>query len=77
MNKPRTQKASQLKKAEVRWPVILLTPHGPIEAQSEQISPGSIVVNSQNYLPSDGDLSVLIKAPNNLVLSGAEVPAGH
>ena len=52
-------------RAEIRWPVILLTPHGPVEGETEYISLSRILVASKTSLPSEGDFGVLIKAPNH------------
>jgi hypothetical protein len=51
--------------AEVKWPVTLLTPHGPIEGETEYISLSSVLVTSDTSLPSEGDIGLLIKAPNH------------
>ena len=54
--------------AEVKWPVALLTPHGPIEGETEYISLSHVLVASDTSLPSEGDIGLLIKAPNHQAL---------
>ncbi|UCF03185.1 MAG: PilZ domain-containing protein [Deltaproteobacteria bacterium] len=55
-------------RAEVKWPVTLLAPHGPIEGETEYISLTRILVVSDTSLPSEGDIGLLIKAPNHQAL---------
>ena len=52
-------------RVEVRWPVTLLTPQGPIEGETEYISLSHVFVSSTTSLPSEGDIGLLIKAPNH------------
>ena len=66
-----TSSASQKnedQRAEVKWPVALLTPHGPIEGETEHISLSRVLVTSDTSLPSEGDIGLLIKAPNHQAL---------
>ena len=66
-----TSSASQKyedQRAEVKWPVTLLTPHGPIEGETEYISLSRVLVASDTPLPSEGDIGLLIKAPNHQAL---------
>ena len=66
-----TSSASQKyedQRAEVKWPVTLLTPHGPIEGETEYISLSRVLVASDTSLPSEGDIGLLIKAPNHQAL---------
>ena len=58
----------QRQRAEVRWPVTLLTPHGPIDGETEYISLSRVLVVSKTSLPSEGDIGLLIKAPNHEAL---------
>ena len=55
-------------RAEVRWPVTLLTPHGPIDGTTEYISISRVYVTSKSSLPSEGAVSLLIKTPNRQAL---------
>ena len=66
-----TSSASQKyedQRAEVKWPVTLLTPHGPIEGETEYISLSRVLVASDTSFPSEGDIGLLIKAPNHQAL---------
>ena len=66
-----TSSASQKnedQRAEVKWPVALLTPHGPIEGETEHISLSRVLVTSDTSLPSEGDIGLLIKVPNHQAL---------
>ena len=60
----------QLKRqrTEVKWPVTLLTANGPIEAETEYISLSRVLVVSKTVLPSEGDVGLLIQAPNHEVV---------
>jgi hypothetical protein len=58
----------QRHRAEVKWPVTLLTPNGPIEAETEYISLSHVLVVSKTSLPSEGDIGLLIQAPNHEVV---------
>jgi hypothetical protein len=66
-----TSSASQIyesQRAEVKWPVTLLTSHGPIDGTTEYISISRVCVASKSSLPSEGAVSLLIKTPNNQAL---------
>jgi len=66
-----TSSASQKyedQRAEVKWPVTLLTPHGPIDGTTEYISLSRVYVTSKSSLPSEGAVSLLIKTPNHQAL---------
>jgi hypothetical protein len=66
-----TSSASQKYKdqrVEVKWPVTLLTPQGPIEGETEYISLSRTLIASDTSLPSEGDISLFIKAPNHQAL---------
>ena len=61
-----TSSASQKyekQRAEVKWPVTLLTPHGPIEGETQYISLSRVFVASDTSLPSEGDVGLLIRTP--------------
>jgi hypothetical protein len=58
----------QRQRAEVKWPVTLLTPHGPIEGETAYISLSRVLIVSKTSLPSEGDIGLLIQAPNNKAL---------
>jgi hypothetical protein len=66
-----TSSASQKyedQRAEVKWPVTLLTPHGPIDGTTKYISISRVYVTSKSSLPSEGAVSLLIKTPNHQAL---------
>jgi len=66
-----TSSASQKyedQRAEVKWPVTLLTPHGPIDGTTAYISISCVYVVSKFSLPSEGAISLLIKTPNHQAL---------
>jgi hypothetical protein len=66
-----TSSASQIyenQRAEVKWPVTLLTPHGPIDGTTEYISISRVYVASKSSLLSEGAVSLLIKTPNHQTL---------
>jgi hypothetical protein len=64
---PASQKYED-QRAEVKWPVTLLTPHGPIDGTTEYISISRVHVASKSLLPSEGTISLLIKTPNHQAL---------
>ena len=68
MATPSVSEKSQHQRAEVKWPVTLLTPHGPIEGETEYISFSRILVFTKTSLPSEGDIGLLIQAPNHGVV---------
>jgi len=68
MATPSAPEEPQRQRAEVKWPVTLLTPHGPIEAETEYISLSRVLVVSKTSLPSEGDIGLLIQAPNHEVV---------
>lgn len=55
-------------RAEVKWPVTLLTPHGPIEGETEYISLSRVFVASDTSLPSEGDVGLLIRTLDHRAL---------
>jgi len=55
-------------KVRVKWPVTLLTPHGPIDGTTEYISISRVCVVSKSSVPSEGAVSLLIKTPNHQAL---------
>ena len=66
-----TSSASQKyenQRAEVKWPVTLLTPHGPIEGETEYISLSRVFVASDTSLPSEGDVGLLIRTLDHRAL---------
>ena len=65
MATPSAPEERQRQRAEVKWPVTLLTPHGPIEGETEYISLSRVLVVSKTSLPSEGDIALLIQAPNH------------
>jgi hypothetical protein len=68
MDTPSTPEEAEGQRAEVRWPVTLLTPHGPIEGETEYISLSRVLVVNKILLPAQGDLGLLIQAPNQEVV---------
>ena len=68
MATPSAPEERQRQRAEVKWPVTLLTPHGPIEGETEYISLSRVLVVSKTSLPSEGDIALLIQAPNHEVV---------
>jgi hypothetical protein len=68
MATPSASEEPQRQGAEVKWPVTLLTPHGPIEGETEYISLSRVFVISKTSLPSEGDIGLLIQAPNHEAL---------
>jgi len=66
-----TSSASQKyedQRAEVKWPVTLLTTHGPIDGTTEYISLSRVYITSKSSIPSEGAVSLLIKTPNHQAL---------
>ena len=66
-----TSSASQKyenQRAEVKWPVTLLTPHGPIEGETEYISISRVLVASDTSLPSEGDVGLLLRTLDHRAL---------
>ena len=66
-----TSSASQKyenQRAEVKWPVTLLTPDGPIEGETEYISLSRVFVASDTSLPSEGDVGLLIRTLDHRAL---------
>ena len=66
-----TSSASQKyenQRAEVKWPVTLLTPHGPIEGETEYISLSRVLVASDTSLPSESDVGLLIRTLDHRAL---------
>jgi hypothetical protein len=55
-------------RVEVKWPVTLLTPHGPIDGTTESISISSVYITSKTSLPLEGTINLLIKTPNHQAL---------
>jgi hypothetical protein len=68
MDTPSTPENVEGQRAEVRWPVTLLTPHGPIEGETESISLSRVLVVSKSSLPEQGDLGLFIQAPNQEIV---------
>jgi len=68
MDTPSTSEEVEGQRAEVRWPIALLTPQGPIEGETEYISLSRVLVVSKTVLPAQGDLGLLIQAPNQEVV---------
>ena len=68
MATPSAPEQPQRHRAEVKWPVTLLTPNGPIEAETEYIGLSHVLVVSKTSLPSEGDIGLLIQAPNHEVV---------
>ena len=68
MATPSAPDQPQRQRAEVKWPVTLLTSSGPIEAETEYISLSHVLVVSTTLLPSAGDVGLLIQAPNHEVV---------
>jgi hypothetical protein len=66
-----TSSASQKyenQRAEVKWPVTLLTPHGPIEGETEYLSLSRVLVVSDTSLPTEGDVGLLIRTLDHRAL---------
>jgi hypothetical protein len=68
MDTSSASKKHEDQKAKVKWPVTLLTPHGPIDGTTENISISSVYVASKFSLPSEGAISLLIKTPDHRAL---------
>jgi hypothetical protein len=66
-----TSSASQKyenQRAEVKWPVTLLTPNGPLEGETEYISLSRVFVASDTSLPSKGDVGLLMRTLDHRAL---------
>jgi hypothetical protein len=68
MDTSSASKKNEDQRAEVKWPVTLLAPHGPIEGETEYVSLSRVLVASDTSLPSEGDIGLLIKAPKHQAL---------
>ena len=64
---PASQKCED-QKAEVIWPVTLLTSQGPTDGITSCISVSRVHVASESPLPSEGEISLLVKTPENRAL---------
>jgi hypothetical protein len=68
MDTPPASQKYEDQKAEVKWPVTLLTPQGPIDGITRSISVSHVNVASESPLPSEGEISLLVKTPENRAL---------
>jgi len=68
MDTPPASQEYEDQRAEVKWPVTLLTPQGPIEGITRSISVSHVHVASESPLPSEGEISLLVKTLENRAL---------
>ena len=68
MDSPPASQKYEDQKAKVKWPVTLLTPQGPIDGITRSISVSHVNVASESPLPSEGEISLLVKTPENRAL---------
>ena len=68
MDTPPASEKYEDQRAEVKWPVTLLTPQGPIEGITRSISVSHVYLASESPLPSEGEISLLVKTLENRAL---------
>jgi hypothetical protein len=68
MDTPSASQKYEDQRAEVKWPVTLLTPQGPIEGITRSISVSHVYLASESPLPSEGEISLLVKTLENRAL---------
>lgn len=69
MHTPVLPKGHQHLRAGVRWPITVLTAHGEIEGEIENITPNGMFISCKKPLPTEGSFQVEVKVPNRKALN--------
>ena len=51
------------------WPVVLMTPQGPIEGKTSNISVGGALILCSETIEIDGEFQVILKSPDDYEMS--------
>lgn len=60
-------------RAEIKWPVVILTPHGLVDGKTENLSLGGALVRFPEHLKVNHNFSMVITAKGRLISVAVEV----